>query len=163
MCRITGKIVPALLAVFEGVKGARSRSDAATAYPRPSGLRPSPRIRSSAIRRPRPDFSYPSANTKAAKISHTVVLPKPDSAQRADSAGEASTSLSAAASETAIKPVAAAGIGSRTSAVTVPANTAKNRHAESVSPAGVGSSASAIATSGGTAALERRIRILRTS
>src|SRR6476659_1791990 len=74
-----GKIVPALRAVFEGVNGARIRSETAIAYPRPS-VRPPRRLTStSAIRRPSPVFSYPIAKTKAPKISHTVLLMKPES------------------------------------------------------------------------------------
>ena len=96
---------------------------------------------------------------KAAKISQTVVLPKPDNAQRADSAGEGSTSLNEAATETPMRPDAAAGIGSSTRATTVAAKTAKYHQADDVSPPGAGSNARTTATTTGAATLMRPVFI----
>ena len=62
---MTGKMVLALRAVFDGVNGASTRSAIAIAYPNPSVRRPSRRTSISAMRRPSPVFSYPIAKTNA--------------------------------------------------------------------------------------------------
>jgi hypothetical protein len=86
-----GYTVPPLRAVLEGVAGARTRSESATAYPRPMVWRPRPRTSSNAMRRPRPLLRYPIANTKAPTISHTVLSENPLSIQRSDLLGSCST------------------------------------------------------------------------
>ncbi len=113
MLRMTGKIVPALRAVFEGVPGARTRSAIAIAYPKPSVWPPSDFTKRRATRRPRPVLLYPMEKTNAPKMSHTVVSEKPLSAQAIDLFMLSSTKPSVAAIAMPIMPIAAAGIGSR--------------------------------------------------
>ena len=65
------------------------------------------------------------ANIYAAKMSHTVLLAKPLSAQLVASAGEARTSPDTAASATPARPSTAGEIGSVMMPVMTAANNAK--------------------------------------
>src|SRR5512144_3444886 len=103
---------------------------------------------------------------KAAKISHTVVFEKPDSAQVraaladlkpgfASSAGPNSTyGARIVTSEMPIRPIAAPGSGSSISATMTPANMAKKYQACWASPSGGGMTASTTATAIGTSAFQ---------
>ena len=73
-----GKIVPPLLAVFDGIIGASKRSAKAMEYPKPRVFFPNRATRKKAIRLPSPVFSKPEANIKATKMSHTVLSENPD-------------------------------------------------------------------------------------
>src|SRR5450631_2574768 len=103
-----------------------------------------------AMRRPSPDFSYPSANVKAEKTSHTVELDQPVNIHLMASSGalnfgfansfapNSTQGASAATIAEPISPVAAKGNDSTISAVMVPAKMAKKYHACCSRPVGVG-------------------------
>src|SRR6185369_12291034 len=98
---------------------------------------------------------------KAAKISHTVVLAKPESAQASDALAGLNPGLASSAalnstqgdrtvtSATPISPIAAPGSGSTIRATITPAKMAKKFHAWGASPGGGGISANPAATARG--------------
>jgi hypothetical protein len=137
MLLATGKIVPALRAVFDGIKGANTKSEKATAYPSPSELLP---MYLTIIREtlfPRPVFLYPNANINAAKMSQITLFEKPDNAQEILSL-ELPTKPVTATKEIPANPTNAAGTGSIINPTTTAKNTAKNRQASMLSPSGAG-------------------------
>src|ERR1700730_13249101 len=105
----------------------------------------------------------------AQKMSHTVALLYPDSAQlRAALAGRKSgadncwglNSTNGASTATTVIPmiaIAAPGNGSRTSPTITPAKIEKYNHAKWLKPGGVGSSASTTVTA--TGAIDSHIRV----
>src|ERR1035441_1313289 len=94
---------------------------------------------------------------KAAKISQTVPLEKPDSAQATDGPGLGSTRPSTVATPTPTNPTAAAGRGSMIVPAITPQNTAKKAHALNLRPAGTGINTIMIAMITGARAIHRLI------
>jgi hypothetical protein len=76
--RVTGKITLPPRAVSEGMKGASTRSAAASEYPKLSGLWANRRTKRYPMRLPSPVTVKARPNRKARKISQTVILLKPE-------------------------------------------------------------------------------------